>query len=224
MNLNQAKDSISKIESILRLIEGNGQRISPIDRDILLQEVRRLYENILDMETSQSSNATPQPDTNPRSKPQTAKEPEFEIFTSPRTPVSEPPKETPPPPVKEEPVQKAPEIEQRRPTPAPAQSNNNLNQLFEFKQATELSEKLSESPIQDLTKAMSINDRLLYMNELFGGDMDALNESLKLLNKFEQLDQAKGLIGNLAEQYNWLDEEKLEIAQSFIKLIRRRYY
>ena len=45
---------------------------------------------------------------------------------------------------------------------------------------------------------MAINDRLLYMNELFGKDTDTLNETLKLLNKFESLDEAKGLLINLA--------------------------
>ncbi|NBC09511.1 MAG: hypothetical protein GVY26_20155 [Bacteroidetes bacterium] len=95
--------------------------------------------------------------------------------------------------------------------------------LFQFKQATELSEKLSERPIQDLTKALAINDRLLYMNELFGGDFNALNDNLSRLNGMENMEEAKGLLVQLAETYDWADEEREDIARDFIRLVRRRY-
>ena len=78
-------------------------------------------------------------------------------------------------------------------------------------------------PIQDLTKAFSINDRLLYINDLFGKDQNAFVESVRLLDRFDELNDAKGLLRNLAEQYDWLKEERMETAQSFIQLVQRRY-
>ena len=98
-----------------------------------------------------------------------------------------------------------------------------LAKLFNFKKATELSERLSESPVADLNKAMSINDRLLYINELFGRDRTALDESLQLLNRFDAFEAARGFLINLAEQYRWGHEERIEIAQAFVKLVRRKY-
>ena len=50
-----------------------------------------------------------------------------------------------------------------------------------------------------------------------------LNETLKLLNKFESMDEARGLLINLAERYDWLEEERKPVAQGFIKLVRRKY-
>ena len=78
-------------------------------------------------------------------------------------------------------------------------------------------------PIPDLTKGMSINDRLLYMNELFGRDMSKLDEVLRALNNFPSLDSAKSYLLGVATQFNWGDEDRSEIAQSFIKLVRRRF-
>ena len=40
--------------------------------------------------------------------------------------------------------------------------------IFEEKPITELSDKLSQTPISDLTKAMGISERIFTVNELFG--------------------------------------------------------
>jgi len=58
----------------------------------------------------------------------------------------------------------------------------------------------SEMPIADLTKGMSINDRfLLYMNELFGGDMAQLDEVLRAVNNFPSLESAKSYLVGIAD-------------------------
>ena len=215
MDLKKVKASLAQIQSLISHIEQRQQPSSTIEKDLLLDYVKQLYADILDIQQTQSvTQATVTPDPAPTPKSQ----PTFEIVEPPQPTVpniididiDEP---TPPPPIV------------KTPTPRPSRPNQTkgIEQLFEYKKATELSEKLSSAPIDDLTKAMSINDRLLYMNELFGRDNDALNESLKLLNKYEKLEEAKGLIANLADQYQWLDEDRLDIAQSFIKLIRRKY-
>ncbi len=117
-----------------------------------------------------------------------------------------------------------PQPEQKQETVRPSSYNKSeLEVLFDFKNGGELADKLSDQPVSDLTKALSINDRLLYMNQLFGKDMSELDESLKLLNRFESLQEAKSLIYNLAEQYDWTKDEKLDIAKDFLRLVRRRY-
>ena len=70
---------------------------------------------------------------------------------------------------------------------------------------------------------MAINDRLLYTNDLFGKDNNALNAALKQLNELSSMDQAQPLLEELAEQYSWTDDEKSDTAMSLIKLVRRRY-
>ncbi len=150
--------------------------------------------------------------------------PVVEIREEPRVYI--PPVETPKPPVvevKPEPIPVTPPPPTVTPTPSTGSSNSRVEALFSFKKATELSEKLSEMPIPDLTKGMSINDRLLYMNELFGRDMSKLDEVLRALNNLPSLDSAKSYLMGVATQFNWGDEDRSEIAQSFIKLVRRRF-
>ncbi len=98
-----------------------------------------------------------------------------------------------------------------------------MQSLFDFKAAKELSEKLSEKPVSDLTKELAINDRLLYANDLFGENHQELTKALSALNAMNSLDDAKPHLVQLANQYDWLDKEKRGVARSFIKLIRRRY-
>ena len=164
------------------------------------------------------------------------------------TPPPPPPPKPTPKPVVEPQIQKteykAPKLEIKQvpevpkqveeyvpPTPKPApkpkiktrMDRPEFASLFDEQKSGDLSEKLSAQPINDLTKGLSMNDRFLFANQLFGRDMSSLNESLKLLNRFETLNDAKSLIYNLAEQYEWTGDEKLEIAKDFIKLVRRKY-
>lgn len=239
MDLQHAKALFNKISALFDSIDDGSNKISTIERDLMLSYIRQLYETFLTTRAEAPAEQRPLRSTeNPNSQTP------FEVVApeNPKPPkkVSKPPKiieipdslkdlEPAPPP---RPKIKAKSIEtlkpESKPEPRPIVSGktnptNNYNALFEFKAATELSEKLSERKIEDLSKSLAINDRLLYMNELFGKDPNTLNDALKLLNNYESLDDARGLLTNLAEQYDWLEEEKIPIAQGFIKLVRRRY-
>ena len=98
-----------------------------------------------------------------------------------------------------------------------------INSLFKHQAARELSEKLSQQAVTDLTRAMSINDKLLYSNELFGRDMARMNEALQKLNTLKDMDEAQNFLVGYAEQFDWTEEERSDVAQSFIKLVRRKY-
>ena len=61
------------------------------------------------------------------------------------------------------------------------------------------------------------------MNELFDRNMSTLDEALRQLNRYENMEEAKPLLKDFAGRYNWTEEEKIDTAKSFIKLVRRRY-
>ncbi len=243
MNLQPAGILIKKITSLFNNLDSDGT-VTQIEKDLMRSYLRQLYEEFADEKTAALPIApvVTQPDPVVIQAP---KPPEPVVYTPPpvqpvvvpptpepvviATPiVTYPPQPeptpvqpvTPPPPPP--PVVNTPIVE----IPTPSVANNGksgFEQLFSQKKATELSEKLSETPIADLTRALSINDRLLYMNELFGRDMKALEEALSMLNKLHNMDAAKGFLITLAEQYHWSEEEKTETAQSFIRLVKRRY-
>ncbi len=215
MDLQQAKILLEKINSLQKSIALNKGPIAAIERDLMLSYIRQLYEIYLDSDMPAVAVSIPAvEETNISPKP-TEIEPPRREYTPPVM------KEKPEPPKVTVPKQETPPLPPVQRTIANHQAN--FSALFDFKQARELSEKLGERPITDLTKAFAINDKLLYINELFGRDANAFNDSLRTMNNFENMDEARSLLMSMAEQYNWADEEKLEIAQGFIRTIRRRY-
>ena len=99
-----------------------------------------------------------------------------------------------------------------------------IEQLFEERQAKELSDKLSELPIADLKKAIALNDRLLLTRELFAGDGQAFESAIAGLNTLSSFEQARQyLIDNCIVRYAWVDKKRLEAAKDFIRLVRRRF-
>ena len=94
------------------------------------------------------------------------------------------------------------------PKPKPASPVSGLSPadraaLFEFKEATELSEKLSMAPIKDLKKAMGLNEKIFTINELFGGDSKVFDETIKKLDSFSSFSQASDyLAGGVKRRYN----------------------
>jgi len=99
-----------------------------------------------------------------------------------------------------------------------------IEELFYFQEARELSDRLSLSPIADLNKALGINDRLLTVNELFGGDYAFFDESFRKLNSMSSFEEAKSYLKeNVVEDQDWLNPGKKEKAKRFIKFIKRRY-
>ncbi len=112
------------------------------------------------------------------------------------------------------------------PTSAPAATTSvspKVAALFQETTGRELSDRLANQPVSDLTRAMAINDRLLYANQLFAKDGQTLNTALSQLNQKGSFDAAKVMLADLAEQYDWMDDERRETAVAFIKLVRRRY-
>jgi hypothetical protein len=102
--------------------------------------------------------------------------------------------------------------------------NEEFEELFIFKQATDLAAKLSESPVSNLNKAIGVNEKLHFINALFNGDVNKFNDAVVFFNDAGLFDKARSFMeNNLIEKYAWLAKEKKSIAKDFIKLIRRRY-
>lgn len=96
--------------------------------------------------------------------------------------------------------------------------------LFEVQQSKDLSDKLRFSKIDDLSKSMGINERFLTINELFGGDHEGFDTSLRDLNTVPSFDAARSYIeSHLVSKYNWLDTAKQKKALVFIQLVYRRF-
>jgi hypothetical protein len=86
----------------------------------------------------------------------------------------------------------------------------------------ELGDKLGEMPVKDLRQAIGINDKFLFVQELFRGDVDMYERSIKTINEFRTLQQAEYWIEReLKIRQGWLDDTRT--VQHFYSLVRKRF-
>jgi hypothetical protein len=87
---------------------------------------------------------------------------------------------------------------------------------------TELLERLKESPVKDLRKAIGINDRFLFINDLFRGDEAMYERSIKTINSFNIFPEAEYWINReLKVKLGWPGEHPS--VDHFDQLVKRRF-
>lgn len=252
MDLLKAKIYLDKINREFARMGKDPDNIARIDVDIIMSYVREFYDSFLEEKAGPAIVAqAPKAETPTANRPVAAPPAETPAPKPAEPPPPPAPAPPPPPPVVVEPppvvivrppeVPPAPPVVEEKPSVASAPPLSETNRpnvalhghyqvppeaeaLFEQKQAKELSEKLSELPIADLRKAIALNDRLLFTRELFGGDSQAFDTTIGVINGFSGFDQAKHhLLEHCVMRYYWTDKKHLETAKNFIKLVRRRY-
>ncbi|MEO6851736.1 MAG: hypothetical protein ABI203_03445 [Mucilaginibacter sp.] len=83
-------------------------------------------------------------------------------------------------------------------------------------------EQIHAQPITDLKAAITLNDKLLYIKDLFNGYNLAYSEAMDILNRFTTFDEAdKFLQTSYAIKNQW--ESKQATADRFYELLKRRY-
>jgi hypothetical protein len=75
--------------------------------------------------------------------------------------------------------------------------------------------------VEDLRTIIGINDKILFMSDLFGKNMKAYNDFILRLNKINDTQEALDYLRTVEEEYNW-DKESLAV-QSFIKIFERKF-
>jgi hypothetical protein len=246
MDLQRTKILLEKISALHHSMSADAKNISNIEKDLMKSYVQQLYDTLLD-----APQPTPKLEEAPveiiKSEPRaTLRKPKPAPVVRPQPPA---PKAEEAPdeeelavarparsPEKEEPAATkvappAPVISTKPAAPAPipvtlpnAKVSPGLEELFAFGSAKELSEKLSQLPITDIRKAMGLNERIFTVNELFGGQQSAFDDTLKALNLLRSFDEAKQyLLQNAARQFDWAEKDRKNKAKTFIKLVKRRY-
>ena len=231
MKLKKVEKQLKKINQLFDNIKEDGI-MSSIERDLLKSYVRSLYEKLIESEEDTTGNNKVQESSITKKEveltevrtPPVIKDPLADVVRN-EVAVAET-NEAP------ETIHTAPEVipedKEEVTEPVVEETTKNVPQevldLFEFESGKELSDKLSRSPISDLTKSMGINEKIFTVQELFGGDSSLFSSAMNALNQFTTLDQAKDyLIENVAIANNWASESKMKKASNFIKLVSRRY-
>jgi len=221
MNFDKSKVLLKKINAIHDGVADGGGTFSTLEKDLILEYIRDLYECIqLDEEIAPTSSI-----------------PTSTIATEP-VKVTAP--EVIPPPVATANVEQSSSnghiatsssnghhaattiVEQ--PNQIVIDMDPDMEELFAEGQLSDLSQRFANAPIQDIAKAMGINERILTINELFKGDQQQFQITADTLNDYTTFAEAKAYLSKgPATKYDWLSSKRKKKAVIFIKLVRRRY-
>lgn len=114
------------------------------------------------------------------------------------------------------------ETERSAPAPVlPIVEESSLNDRLK-KTQTELGDTLKDSSIKDLRKAIGLNDRFAFINDLFRGDEAMYERSIKTINNFAIYPEAEYWIKReLKLKLGW--DESLQVVKDFDQLVKRRF-
>ena len=78
-----------------------------------------------------------------------------------------------------------------------------IGDILEKTEDNSLAARLQRKPVSDLISAIGINDKFLFLNELFNGSMEKYNKSIRSLNSFSTLLGAKTYMSELQIEFQW---------------------
>lgn len=102
-----------------------------------------------------------------------------------------------------------------------AKAESSLNDKLKA-DIVEVGHLLNDSPVRDLKKAIGINDRFVFISELFRGDETMYERSIKTINSFRIFPEAEYWIEReLKVKLGW--EDSKDCTRQFYQLVKRRF-
>ena len=202
MDLKKTTKILKKINRLYDIISDIGEA-STTETDLLKAYIKELYDSVYEGEGKIPVSPAPV------QKKETVKP----------AAIPEPVEET-----LDVPVATAPVEQQAKAASSSEGFSEQMEELFDVSEISELSDKLSSAPIKDLSKAMGINEKIFTVKELFGGDQSEFDNMMTALNGAKGYEEARSiLMRSVASKYDWDAPAKLKKAKTFIKLVQRRY-
>lgn len=191
-------------ESLMR----HNDRPPRIEYDILMDNVRKFYENLHRLQQMNEPGIQPEKRPEPVKKPEPlpAEPEQLQSFTEPE----EPPQ---PAPVHFRPSGPAPERQESAGAARKAVKPADMD-LFageepafsiKLKEAREktFGPRIQTGRIENLKAAININEKFMFINELFDGNLREYNETIETLNGFMNLDQAADYLDLMRKKNFW---------------------
>jgi hypothetical protein len=218
--------------SIIKEYEG---KIPIIEVDLLMTSIRDLYELVLSLQLENLGSVLPKPSPLP----------ETQKVAPPPAPVTESiaPVRLSPNILSMEPVTEEEQVKEEPPAPAPEAEHDpdqphekyqritfdlfsdgtgsTLADRLREGQEKRIADKLQENKVIDLRTTIGINDKFLFINELFEGNMRIYDDAIQKLNEGATVAQADILLLDLKIVYNW-DSESPTV-KKFVELVRRKF-
>ncbi len=97
-----------------------------------------------------------------------------------------------------------------------------LNELISAQRAPIPTTQFNRQPVTDLKSIINLNDKLLFIKDLFNGYSLAYSEAIEIINRFDSFDAADNFLKtNYSSKNNWA--AKQATAEKFYELLNRRF-
>lgn len=268
MSLNVIREEIGVLLDTLaeqkEAIMKHKQRIPQIEIDIMMSNIRKLYEFFHELDKLNSMQrlttaAIPETRVYPPMVSEKKEEekqdetPKTEIVTAEETakpPVAEtemPPQPTEveekhlPPPIPDEPkvnpvVETKKGGKEKKSLPDLFAETEKISLADKFKNSGKTSvheristgksektvaDKIGDAPLPDLKAAIGINDKFLFINELFKGDLQEYNKTIDRLNAASGITDAEEILEEKADQFEW--SKKADVEARLKSFVNRKF-
>ncbi len=208
------REEIAKALEKLHQKVSSSQNPSKLEIDILKDDVKELYNKVLEWEKDN------QPVEAAQSAEMHVVQPEEVEQQEPPVTVKEPKQavdEPTTPPIAVEPV-----LEESEKTPEQIdKKETSVADKMETKEDNSLAGKWNKNPISDLKSAIGLNDKFSFIHSLFDGKVDNYNEAIEKLNTSDGKEAATQYLNFLSSEYSWNIE-----SEEYLKLkdfISRRF-
>ena len=209
----------AKMQEFQQVVDPQGDMAIPIDIDIdesyLNEEI--VVEADLDLPETQETEPEPVVEPEPEPEPEPEVEVESVVETEPVVEIEPLPEVFPEPEVDDDddlPLFAEPEsiFEAAQKSP---KARKAVLDVMEDKQAWRTD--MPGAPVKDILSAISLNDRVQFINVLFNGDPGLFQQARAQINAMETLDQA---VEYITSTYNW--DMGSQVVYRFMMAVRRK--
>ena len=207
------EESLETIREQFEIISAYENKIPQIELDIIMSNIQQLYENLMILRKIDPSIVPPN-------------------FTSKETPSAKPENEPVALDTQSDPVDEAkekPPREIKEPLPEPARTTLDLfggngttiADKLKKEDDNSIASRIQKNKTEDLRAIIGINEKFLFISELFDGSMQDYESAITSLSQCHSSDETENIIIELKTRMKWQDNN--EIIQQFINLINRRF-
>lgn len=244
--LDEIHDLLEIIEEQTHSFRFQEERIPRIELDIVMSNIRKLYEKVNHLqklngpEPRQGTTQEPEPGFSEGirirfdgpSESVASIPPAIEITPAPPTVSPSGPPPSPKPGV-------APQKQSNttRPVVAPTlfpDEPQTIGEKIKKEEAPSVADRISgqiedksvasnlmHMPLADIRAAIGINEKFLFINELFGGSLQEYNQAIQSLNQASGEEDALTIFDDYSGRYNW--NPRLPAVTKLKELVKRRY-
>jgi hypothetical protein len=115
-----------------------------------------------------------------------------------------------------------PESEAKTEEIPPEEGGETLHDTFNTEQQETLADMHMKQPSEDLKKSITLNQRFMFVNDLFQGSMDDYEMAIGVLENCKNLDEAMNFIKTSYFEKNVWDPEQHEVRE-FVEVVQRRF-